>query len=170
MLRQALVPFARFADFSRRASRAEYWGFAVLVLALGLIAVAIELRFALPRFGYVFGPLTFPLALVTFLPGLAVQARRLHDVGLSGWWALVMWGPYVASLLYLSGWSGLDMTMMFDPGWISVMLLFSSLQALGGFALISLMIQRGKRGRNPYGEDPCRAVESMTARTVSAIR
>ena len=160
--RQALRPFARFADFSGRASRAEYWGFALLVLLVGLIAVVIELRFALPRIAFVFGPLTLPLALVTFVPGLAVLTRRLHDVNLSGWWALVMWAPYLASVLYFYDRSSLGMDMLFDSDFMPVMLLLSSLQALGGFALLSLLVQRGTRRRNAFGDDPYQPVEPAT--------
>jgi len=163
IIRQALRPFARFVDFSGRASRAEFWGFTLLVVVLGLIAVGIELRFALPRLDLALGPLTLPLAVATFVPGLAVQTRRLHDVGLSGWWALITWGPYIASLLYYSGQSSAGLSMMFDPGGMSVMLLLNALQALGAFALISLLFQRGWRGRNAYGDDPCRPVTPLTA-------
>jgi len=162
IVRQMLRPFARFADFSGRATRAEYWGFTLLVLLMGLAAVAIELRLALPRVGLVFGPLTLLLALATVVPGLAVQTRRLHDVGVSGWWALAIWAPYLASLLYFSGHSGLNMTVMFDPGWMSTFLLFNMLQAIGGFALVSLLVQRGKRGRNAYGDDPYPMFEPAT--------
>ena len=163
IFRQMLQPFARFADFRGRASRAEYWGFALLVLVTGLIAVAIELRFALPRIGLVFGPLTLALALVIFVPGLAVQTRRLHDIGLSGWWALIMWGPYFASMLYFSAQPDLGMSMLFDPEWMSTLLLFNALQALGGFALFSLLVQRGRRGSNKYGDDPYQLSEPATA-------
>ena len=160
---QMLRPFVRFADFSGRASRAEYWSFTLLVLAMGLIGTAIELRLGLPRLGLVFGPLTFGLALVTFIPGLALQTRRLHDVGVSGWWALVMWGPFFAAIVYFAGQSGLVMTMAFDTGWMTAMLLFNLAQTLGGFALITLLIQRGRRGRNSYGEDPCQLAGSVTS-------
>ena len=163
MIRQSLRPFAHFADFRGRASRAEYWGFTLLILVLGLIAVAIELRFAMPRLALLFGPLTLPLALVTLVPGFAVQTRRLHDVGLSGWWALVMWGPYFVSLAYFASHWDSGLSMMFDPQWMSAMMVLSSVQAVGGFALISLLVQRGKRGANAYGDDPYGAGEPATA-------
>ena len=135
----------------------------MLVLLTGLFAIAIELRFALPRIGLVFGPLTLALALVIFVPGLAVQTRRLHDVSLSGWWALVMWGPYLAATIYFSSQSDLGMSMLFDPEWMSTLLLFNTLQALGGFALISLLVQRGRRRPNKYGDDPYQLAEPATA-------
>ena len=153
-LGQIFRPFARYADFSGRASRTEYWGFTLLVLILALLAVTIELRFGLPRLGMIFGPLTLALGLVTFIPGLAVQTRRLHDIGVSGWWALLLWAPYLATMLFFYGQSGVDLTMMLDSGWVKMMLLWSALQAAGGFAMFALLIQRGRRGPNRYGNDP----------------
>ncbi|MBK1991409.1 DUF805 domain-containing protein [Campylobacter sp. 2018MI35] len=37
----------------------------------------------------------------TFLPNLAVNARRLHDINLSGWWQLIGLIPYVYIVLII---------------------------------------------------------------------
>ena len=39
--------------------------------------------------------------LATFLPGLAVSARRLHDTDRSGWWLLIAFIPLIGSLVLL---------------------------------------------------------------------
>lgn len=46
-------------------------------------------------------PLLASLSLATLLPSLAVTARRLHDIGRSGWWQLVALIPLVGWLILL---------------------------------------------------------------------
>ncbi|MBV9750069.1 MAG: DUF805 domain-containing protein [Acetobacteraceae bacterium] len=41
------------------------------------------------------------LSIVFFLPSLAVTARRLHDIGRSGWWMLISLVPIVGSIVLL---------------------------------------------------------------------
>jgi len=79
------VCFNKYVDFSGRASRSEYWWFA-LFLFLGYIVT-----------GMVSHWLYYLFALGTLLPSLAAATRRLHDTGRSGWWQLI-------SLIPLIGW------------------------------------------------------------------
>jgi uncharacterized membrane protein YhaH (DUF805 family) len=69
---------AAYAQFDGRASRSEYWWFYLFTLLAGLAADMI---------GNTVGNLA---TLVFFLPGLAIAVRRLHDVGRSGWWVLIL--------------------------------------------------------------------------------
>jgi uncharacterized membrane protein YhaH (DUF805 family) len=95
--------FRKYATFSGRASRAEYWYWALFV-ALGryaarmLDAGLLSGNWRLPGYGETFA-LNAPLfgqmhifttifLLAVTLPGLAVAVRRLHDVDRSGWWLL----------------------------------------------------------------------------------
>jgi uncharacterized membrane protein YhaH (DUF805 family) len=79
--------FSHYVTFSGRASRSEYW-FWVLFAVIGGLATAI-LDAAI--FGYHAGvsPFNGIFGLVTFLPGLAVAARRLHDTDRTAWWLLL---------------------------------------------------------------------------------
>ena len=79
----------QFADFEGRARRTEYWTFnlANFVISLALCYININLS-------YIFG-------LVMFLPALAVQVRRLHDVGKNGWWVLIALVPFIGSIALL---------------------------------------------------------------------
>ena len=74
-IQQAFVTcLKKYADFSGRATRSEYWWFVLCeVLILGIASLISDTL-----------PGLFALALV--LPALAVGARRLHDTGRSGWW------------------------------------------------------------------------------------
>ncbi len=69
---------SKYATFSGRASRSEFWWFS-LFQCLVLVAAAV-----------ISDKLYGLAALGLLLPVLAVGARRLHDIGNSGWWQLLM--------------------------------------------------------------------------------
>lgn len=69
---------SQYATFSGRASRSEYWWFFLFqVLALIVTSMLGDTVYSI-------------VALLLLLPALAVGARRLHDIGRSGWWQLLM--------------------------------------------------------------------------------
>ena len=78
--------FYKFGTFAGRASRAEFWWFFLLQFATwvsaSLLVEQIEGEFV--------GALLGLLVMALYLPGLAVGSRRLHDIGRSGWWQLLM--------------------------------------------------------------------------------
>lgn len=79
--------FAKYVDFSGRARRAEYWFF-----FLFCILVQVVLGFFGGLLGApdsVFEKISSIFMLATLVPGLAAGARRLHDIGHSGWWQLL---------------------------------------------------------------------------------
>ncbi|MGN1172458.1 MAG: DUF805 domain-containing protein [Muribaculaceae bacterium] len=74
--------FNNYANFNGRASRSEYWWFALFNFILGCI------------------PFVNILAgLALLIPSLALGARRLHDTGRSGWWLLLALIPFGAIVL-----------------------------------------------------------------------
>ena len=81
---------AKYATFSGRASRPEFWWFFLFQI---LVSIAASLL------GDVVAGL---VSLALLLPALAVGARRLHDIGKSGWWQLIM--LTVIGLLLLIYW------------------------------------------------------------------
>jgi len=90
----------RYAQFSGRARRAEYWWFTlfniivafVLGLASGVEPVSGSIVFAI-----------FVFVIATIIPSIAVSVRRLHDTGRSGWWCLITFIP-LGSLVLLYFW------------------------------------------------------------------
>lgn len=90
------IGFARFADFSGRASRSEYWWWVVAsflaYMAAGVLGAMVGSMNAIDAF-------TGLTALVLLLPSLAVAVRRLHDTGRSGWWLLLGFIPLVGLVL-----------------------------------------------------------------------
>jgi len=82
--------FAKYADFSGRASRSEYWWFVLFEVIVLVVAQLIH------QYVYAIA------ALGLLLPALAAGARRLHDIGKSGWFLLLGIIPLVNFyLLYL---------------------------------------------------------------------
>ena len=75
------VCFGKYADFSGRASRSEYWWF-MLFLVLASLATSM------------ISPILSGLfSIGTLLPALAAATRRLHDTNRSGWWKLIAFVP-----------------------------------------------------------------------------
>ena len=119
-----LMPLRRYAEFSGRSRRKEYWMF-----ALGLIIVYALCFFVLGGLGAAAsdregggGLFMIPimiLALALFIPSLAVQVRRFHDQDKSGWFVLLSLIPFV-----------------------------------GGLVVLVFMCLEGTRGPNRFGPDP----------------
>lgn len=82
--------FSKYATFSGRASRSEFWYWILFVSVAGTVFNVVD--FMIFGEGILTAPATLGMAFSLFvaLPGLAVSARRLHDVGRSGWWQLIM--------------------------------------------------------------------------------
>lgn len=80
--------FEQFAVFTGRATRAEYWWWALMVVLLELVIGASD-------------PLWTLATLVLLVPTLAVTTRRLHDVGRSAWAMLWFFVPLVGWIILL---------------------------------------------------------------------
>jgi uncharacterized membrane protein YhaH (DUF805 family) len=81
--------FSKYAHFKGRASRSEYWWYALFIV-LGSIATSM-----------VSDTVSLLFALGTLLPSLAVAARRLHDTNRSGWLQLIVLIPILGWLAML---------------------------------------------------------------------
>ena len=81
---------SKYATFSGRASRSEFWWFFLFQILISLAASML---------GETINGL---VALGLVLPALAVGTRRLHDIGKSGWWQVIM--LTVIGLLVLIYW------------------------------------------------------------------
>ena len=78
-----------YVIFDGRVSRCRFWMFAIYSI---LISVALSLiAFILPFLCFL--PKLYLLAIL--VPSVGLGVRRLHDIGLSGWWFLVSLVPYL---------------------------------------------------------------------------
>ena len=120
------MPLKRYADFSGRSRRKEYWMFVLFLMAVNLLLYTFALAGAVSaassgQAGAGLGLSMILLLLFAFamlVPTLAVQVRRFHDQDKSGWMVLL------------------------------------NLIPLGGLVVLVFMCLEGTRGPNQYGPDP----------------
>ncbi|MFN6934658.1 MAG: DUF805 domain-containing protein [Tsuneonella sp.] len=146
-----ILPFKRYAEFSGRSRRMEYWMFTLLnVIVVTVLAVAVlgaggvtglldPEASADPGAGAAalfggFGLVILVYFLAIFIPSIAVTIRRLHDRDMSGWWYL---GAIVGGMIPYIGF-------------------------LVSIAFIVLMFLPGTPGPNRFGPDPKGAGEAET--------
>jgi uncharacterized membrane protein YhaH (DUF805 family) len=92
-----LKVFENFANFTGRARRKEYWMFTLFHI---LILLALILTFAATE-SSIFMIIYYIYILIALVPTLAVAVRRLHDIGKSGWFYLLVFIPLVGPILML---------------------------------------------------------------------
>ncbi|MCZ2497319.1 DUF805 domain-containing protein [Xylophilus sp. Kf1] len=79
----------KYAEFTGRASRSEFWWFVLFNLLVSIAAAEIH------------PTLSLVVTLALLLPSCAVSVRRLHDIGRSGWWLLLQFVPLIGFLVLL---------------------------------------------------------------------
>ena len=87
----------KYAAFSGRASRSEYWYFFLFLVLLAIVTSIIDAAI-FP--GNELMPTYSIFSLLTIIPSISAAARRLHDVDRSGWWQLLYF-TIIGSLLVL---------------------------------------------------------------------
>ena len=97
--------FSNYVTFSGRASRSEYW-YWVLFVILASIALSVVDSIVFPSSAM--QPLSSLWGLATFIPGLSIMFRRLHDTDHTGWWWLI--GLTVIGLFVLLYWAIIKVT------------------------------------------------------------
>jgi uncharacterized membrane protein YhaH (DUF805 family) len=136
---------AKFASFSGRARRKEYWAVVLFNLIIyvilygviigGAVALGSEGNFstsdpstffaimARSPLILIFGGLAILWSLISILPGLGLLARRLHDIGQSGWWIIA----------------------------IVIVGLIPRVGAIGSLVVLVIALIKGQPGENKYG-------------------
>ncbi len=87
----------KYAAFSGRASRSEYWYFFLFLVLLAIVTSIIDAAI-FP--GNELMPTYSIFSLLTIIPSISAAARRLHDVDRSGWWQLLYF-TIIGSLVVL---------------------------------------------------------------------
>ncbi len=161
-----LLPLKRYAEFSGRSRRMEYWMFQVFMFLVYMAMVVLMMVVGGGALMAAGDPSTvaaaggaamiiFALyglfALAMFIPSLAVSVRRLHDTNRSGWWILAPIAGYVIMVV-----GGLMAAASPDnPGFGGVLAIVGIVAVLGlGLTLLVFMFLEGTRGPNNYGPDP----------------
>jgi len=89
--------FSNYFNFQGRATRAEYWWWFLFIVIADVLLGFIDSILGTGFIGSLFG-------LAMIIPGLAVGARRLHDIGKSGWWQL-LWFAILVGWIILWVWA-----------------------------------------------------------------
>jgi len=88
----------RYVEFSGRSSRSEFWLYTLVYVIIYLVAAVIDaFVFGMNVMQHI-GIVTGIVALVHFIPSLAVSIRRLHDTDRSGWWLLIVFVPLIGAI------------------------------------------------------------------------
>jgi uncharacterized membrane protein YhaH (DUF805 family) len=94
----------KYAVFSGRARRKEFWSFTLIQALVLLLLIVIDIATGTYQPDARLGLLSGLYLLAMLVPSLAVSARRLHDANLRGWWQLLVLtglGSFVLLYLYL---------------------------------------------------------------------
>jgi len=119
--------FSKYATFSGRAPRSEFWWWVLFTfignIVLGALDMALFGTTVIEQGSFAmstnFSPLAGIFSLVVLLPSLAVAVRRLHDTNRTGWWWWLLLIPLIGFIVLVVWWA-----------------------------------TEGTRGPNTYGEDP----------------
>ena len=91
----------KYAVFSGRARRKEYWMFFLFNMLFAFAAGIIDRALGITFDGTWYGPFYTLYALALLIPSLAVAVRRLHDVNKSGWYLLINIIPIIGWIIVL---------------------------------------------------------------------
>ena len=175
-----LTPLKRYAEFSGRSSRAEFWWFMLLIVIAylvvwfvlvgslgGLVSAGTDPSSgALQALGGGFLIIGL-LSLAIIIPSIAVQVRRLHDTNRSGWW---LGGYYLLYALYMAmafstfmSAAAADPTAAAEPnmGTFGMTMVLGLALFVYFVVLLVFYVLPGTPGPNDYGPDPYGAQDNL---------
>ncbi len=95
----------KYADFKGRARRKEYWMWTLYYTVILFFAMVLDnalgLNFELLGQNLGYGWLYVTIGITHLIPGLGIVVRRLHDVGKSGWFYLIILIPLIGFIWIL---------------------------------------------------------------------
>ncbi len=142
-----IEPLRKYARFTGRAPRAEYWWFYLLTMSANGFGNTVNR--VLGTY-YVSGV----IALALLLPWLAVGVRRLHDTARSGWWLALPIGA-IPVLFFLSVRHNDARRAGIEPSdWLKVGVVVAAVVVVASFVLLVWFCSRGTDGPIRYGDDP----------------
>lgn len=137
----------KFATFTGRASRPEYWWFVLAAIIGGVVISLTGLRI-----------LSILYSLALFVPAAAAGARRLQDTGRAGWMIFVPMGVGLVGQIFFGGSvevgpDGMPTTMP-SMGAMAFMGLWSLVQLALTVLFIYWLTRPSDEGPNAYGPPP----------------
>jgi uncharacterized membrane protein YhaH (DUF805 family) len=91
----------KYAVFSGRSRRKEYWYFVLFVAIISIVLNIIDSLFGTYHRESGAGLLSIIFSLAVLIPSIAVSVRRLHDIDRTGWWVLISLVPLIGWIVLL---------------------------------------------------------------------
>ena len=89
----------KYADFTGRARRREYWMFSIINGLIAFVLHGVDRLVGSYSVSMELGLLNTLYSLAVLIPCIAVLVRRLHDTGRSGWWAFIVLFPIIGIIV-----------------------------------------------------------------------
>ena len=83
------ICFSKYATFSGRASRSEFWLFQLFTFLGSIVTLIIDVMILGFSLDDASSPTNLIFLLIVMIPSVAVGCRRLHDLNKSGWWQIL---------------------------------------------------------------------------------
>lgn len=112
-----IMPLRKYARFTGRSRRKEYWMFLLFVIVVAIVLSILDAALGLgggldhqadlgegaasASFNANGGVLTLIFYVAILIPSIAVAVRRLHDIDKSGWWILIGLVPLIGAIVLL---------------------------------------------------------------------
>jgi uncharacterized membrane protein YhaH (DUF805 family) len=149
----AVLPLSKYAQFSGRSTRAEFWWFSLACFVVGFLVDAIDMAM-----GSEIGLIGMVYGLGLFIPTISVSVRRLHDTNRSGWWILV---PVVPAVIFGFLTTAAKLDSVLDPSGtasttaISTSMFVPLIAFLFACLIVTIfMFLPGNKAANRFGSDP----------------
>lgn len=86
--------FRKYSDFNGIATRKQYWMFILFYIIFSIPLSVIDAFLGFMLLEAIFN-------LVVLIPSLSIAARRLHDIGRSGWWQILVFIPLLGWIVLI---------------------------------------------------------------------
>jgi len=96
-----LEALKKYAVFSGRSRRKEYWYFVLFNIIVAIVLSLIDMLLGTFSSASNIGLLSGIYSLAVLIPTIALTVRRLHDTDRSGWWILINLVPFIGSIVIL---------------------------------------------------------------------
>lgn len=91
----------KYATFTGRASRSEFWLFWLFCIVVSVVLSFVDLAVGAFSMDAGIGLLSGIFALAIIVPSLAVAFRRMHDTDRTAWWLLIALIPFIGAIVLL---------------------------------------------------------------------